>query len=277
MANIIFYPYHATTNGDLIDGDIDVAASGATGFSSNNLLDRSRWTQWKANAASTNYTFRFDLNSTTRTVNYVIIAGHDVVTQLTNSPNLVVKHDDNAQFSSPTTVVNGVTIDAEPHQLFTFSAPATTERHWRIDLKNSPSSGKPSLGSIFLGEKITSTTFQDLGDAIGQTYSSTITESPTGRFSSKLNRKPRNVWNLQYRFMSETFRTNLQRVLTLTRGSHYPLFMSDDEGNLFFVRLFPPYQNYTPTRTSHQIYEQELTIVQEDFVDFADGDGIAVR
>ena len=77
--------------------------------------------------------------------------------------------------------------------------------------------------------------------------------------------------------MSETFRTNLQIVHTRCQGSHYPLFIQDDKGTLRFVRIYPSDGNFTPNRSFHQIYEYGLTIIEEDVIDFADGDGITVR
>lgn len=276
MANFQFFPYHATTNGDLVDGDLDSAPTAASGFAKNNLLDRSRNPAWKANANSSAHTFLFDLNSAVRTIDYCILCGTDAKTVIA-SPKLKVEHDDNSGFASATVVVNSVDIDTEPHFLKEFTAPATTERYWRIKIEDGSSSGKPVLGSIYLGERIDASFFYDTGDAIGQEYNNVLRRSPTGKISSDIISKPRNVWNIQWRFMSEAFRTNLQTIFLRTYGSHYPLFIKDDKGTLRFVRLFLADGKFTPIRSFHQIYEFGLTIREEDEINFADGDGITAR
>ena len=272
MANIIFYPY-SLINGNMTDATIDSSPAAATGFPVNNLLDRSVDLTWKANANAAAYVFQFDLGAA-RDVDHIILGGHDLKTQFAGNDIVLKSFTADDYATGSVTHIDEETVDTEPHFIFAFTS--AEKRWWELTINWVADSVVPTIGTIFLGEALQATTFQSLGDSVGQSYSNNINPSSSGRNSSILNRKPRNIWNLNWDFMSETFRTNLQTVHLRTLGSHYPLFIADDEGTLFFVRLFPT-DGYTPTRSGFQIYSQGLTIIQEDFVDFADGDGITVR
>jgi len=187
---IILYNNYAETYG------INSVTTEDSSYPKENLVDWRYYTQYKGTSTAT-HNIVIDMGATLGTApNYLVMANHNMGTA---GATVTVQHDDNAGFTSPTSVGNASPSTDNP---FAISLTAGVERYWRIQITSL--GANPEIGMLFLGPQYQMPVLpQDGYDVDMQQVSMRVNQSLGGHhLGSVLNATDR-VIRASFRYLTE--------------------------------------------------------------------------
>jgi hypothetical protein len=152
-------------------------------------------------------------------------------------------------------------IDASkrPFVLFTWGSTVSV-RYWRLKITTLPFAAQIYL--IFLGVKREITIRYNYNNANNNEYDGvSLVETFGGVRSARNYHGARRVFNLPWELLDYGNKIALDLAFDSAGGKRYPIFMSDPDGNYYFVRFMQDSVN--AKETAHELYSFGILLEEE--------------
>lgn len=229
--------YHQSIEG----ATLTYSATADTNYPATNMQDRYKNTFMKDTAiAAASITIDIDFGAT-RACNHIILGNYLATGD--GHPELTLQRDDNAGYTSPTTVFASEDISSTTltNHLKIFGS--ATDRYWRLSIADDITNLiNLQIGTIYLGTSISISHSPELDVAQSADYLVNVNQGVGGIRSGSIdNTTVRRLWSYPWKLLSETDKTNLETfrdsVYMNKDLSRYPFWWSPDTGTtLYYAR-----------------------------------------